>query len=110
MKNYSYFPHIKEEDQDSMRACVHAKLVQSCPTLVTHGLLPTRLFCPWDFQERILEWVVISFSLVFREDFSEEVAGKQERGSPTGAASPQEQGAFFPPAALSTWWLCHKYR
>ena len=44
-----------------------------------------------------------------REDFSE-VAGKQERGSPTGAASPQEQGAFFPPAALSTWWLCHKYR
>lgn len=45
-----------------------------------------------------------------REDFSEEVAGKQERGSPTGAASPQEQGAFFPPAALSTWWLCHKYR
>ena len=65
MKNYSYFPHIKEEDQDSIRACVHAKLVQSCPTLVTHGLLPTRLFCPWDFQERILEWVVISFSLVF---------------------------------------------
>ena len=38
MKNYCYFPHIKEEDQDSMHACMHSKLVQSCPTLVTHGL------------------------------------------------------------------------
>ena len=28
MKNHCYFPHIREEDQDSMQACAHAKLVQ----------------------------------------------------------------------------------
>ena len=26
----------------------HAKLIQSCPTLLPHGLQPTRLLCPWD--------------------------------------------------------------
>ena len=29
--------------------CVHAKLLQSCPTLCDpHGLYLARLFCPWD--------------------------------------------------------------
>ena len=29
--------------------CVHAKSLQSCPTLVRpHGLQPVRLLCPWD--------------------------------------------------------------
>ena len=65
MKNYCYFPHIWEEDQDRMHAYMHAKLVQTGPAPVTHGLWPTRLLCPWDFQERILEWVAISVSLVF---------------------------------------------
>ena len=57
--------HIWEEDQDRMRACMHAKLGQTGPAPVTHGLWPTRLLCPWDFQERILEGVAISVSLVF---------------------------------------------
>ena len=40
--------------------CLVAK---SCPALLwPHGLLPTRLLCPWDFQARMLEWVAISFS------------------------------------------------
>jgi len=30
-------------------------------SLWPHRLQPTRLLCPWDFQERILEWVAISF-------------------------------------------------
>ena len=29
--------------------CAQAKLLQSCPTLVTHGLKPASLLCPWDF-------------------------------------------------------------
>ena len=29
-------------------ACLHAHLLQSCPTLRLHGLEPARLFCPWD--------------------------------------------------------------
>ena len=28
-----------------------------------HGLQPTRLHCPWDFQARVLEWGAIAFSL-----------------------------------------------
>ena len=28
-----------------------------------HGLQPTRLFCPWDFPRRVLEWVAIAFSI-----------------------------------------------
>ena len=27
-----------------------------------HGLQPTRLLCPWDFQTRVLEWGAIAFS------------------------------------------------
>ena len=48
-----------------MHAYMHAKLVQTGPAPVTHGLWPTRLLCPWDCQERILEGVAISVSLVF---------------------------------------------
>ena len=28
--------------------CVSVLVAQSCTTLQLHGLLPTRLFCPWD--------------------------------------------------------------
>ena len=31
-------------------------------SLQSHGLGPTRLLRPWDFQAKILEWVAISFS------------------------------------------------
>ena len=31
-------------------------------SLQPHGLLPTKLLCPWSFQARILEWVAISYS------------------------------------------------
>ena len=31
-----------------LKMCVHAKLLQSCPTLRSHGLQPTRLLCPWN--------------------------------------------------------------
>ena len=27
---------------------MHAKLLQSCPTLQLNGLYPSRLLCPWD--------------------------------------------------------------
>ena len=36
-------------------------VAKSCPTLVTYGLLPTRLLCPWNCPGKILEWVSISF-------------------------------------------------
>ena len=29
--------------------CVHAKLLQLCPTLRPYGLYPARLHCTWDF-------------------------------------------------------------
>jgi len=31
-------------------------------SLRPHGLQPTRLLCPWDFQARVLEWGAIAFS------------------------------------------------
>ena len=31
-------------------------------SLQPHGLWPTRLLCPWDFQARILELAVVSYS------------------------------------------------
>ena len=32
---------------------LHAKLLQSCPTLCDpHGVQPTRLLCPWDFPSK----------------------------------------------------------
>ena len=43
--------------------CVHAKLLQPCPTLhdpMHHS--PSEFLCPWNSQARILEWVTISFS------------------------------------------------
>ena len=40
--------------------CLIAKL---CPTLGTPWTVqPSRLFCPWDFSPRILEWVAVSSS------------------------------------------------
>ena len=41
-----------------------SEVVQSCWTQQPHGLQPTRLLHPWDFQARVLEWVAIAFSEV----------------------------------------------
>ena len=41
--------------------CVLVRLVVS-NSLQPHGWQPVRLLCPWNFQERILEWVAISSS------------------------------------------------
>ena len=41
-----YFNNLKKHYQ--LCVCVHAKLLQSCPTLRPYGLQPTRLFCPLD--------------------------------------------------------------
>ena len=35
------FPSPKHESE--------SEVAQSCPTLLPHGLQPTRLLCPWDF-------------------------------------------------------------
>ena len=46
-----------------MKVKSESELSQSCPTLSDpHGLQPTRLLCPLDFQARALEWGVIAFS------------------------------------------------
>ena len=42
-------------------SCLHACSGIS-DSLQLHGLQPTRLLCPWNFQARILEWVAISYS------------------------------------------------
>src|SRR5574340_407681 len=40
-----------------------SEVTQSCPTRSgPHGLQPSRLLRPWDFQARVLEWVAIPFS------------------------------------------------
>ena len=40
--------------------CVSCSVVSN--SLQGHGLQPARLLCPWCFQARILEWVVMLFS------------------------------------------------
>ena len=35
-----------------MRACVHAQLLQLCPTSRPEALQPSRLLCPWDSPGR----------------------------------------------------------
>ena len=42
--------------------CMHAKSLQSCPTLQPHGLEPARLLCLWDFPARTQEWVAMPSS------------------------------------------------
>ena len=37
-------------------------VAKSYPNLVTQGLWPTRLLCPWDFPGKNMEWFAISFS------------------------------------------------
>ena len=40
-----------------------SEVAQSCPTLRSYGLQPTRLLCHGIFQARVLEWVAIAFSI-----------------------------------------------
>ena len=42
--------------------CVCVSCLVMSSSLGPHGLYPTRLFCPWNSQARILEWVAISCS------------------------------------------------
>ena len=43
--------------------CVSCSVVSN--SLQPHGLQPIRLFCPWNSQARILEWVAMPFSISF---------------------------------------------
>ena len=43
---YQVTPSLAEQKNSPLKAKV--LVVQSCPTLVTCGPLPTRLLCPWD--------------------------------------------------------------
>ena len=43
--------------------CGYCLVARSCLALSRpHGLQPTRLLCPWDFQARVLEWGTVAFS------------------------------------------------
>ena len=63
---------LKEEGRVSEDSDVYKKEAIHCPcsccvtsvvsdSVRPHRRQPTRLPCPWDFQARTLEWVVISF-------------------------------------------------
>ena len=53
---------VSQKIKHSYHCCCLA--TQSCLILLQpHGLYPTKLLCPWISQARILEWVVISFSI-----------------------------------------------
>ena len=58
----NYFGSVFQKCSFSLKNCVLCVL--SClvisDSLQSHGLQPTRLFCLWSFQARILEWVAIS--------------------------------------------------
>ena len=45
----------------NFQVCTLALLFSQSLTLQPHGLQPSRVLCPWDSQQEILEWVVISF-------------------------------------------------
>ena len=80
--------------------CV-CSVVQSCPTLC-HPMDCSPPGCPWNFQQRILEWAAISFSRV----------SFQPSDQPSSPESPVLAGRFF-----TTWeaYVCiyhlfiHKY-
>ena len=42
--------------------CVHAQLLQLCPTLQPNRLYPTGFFCPWDSLGKNMEWVAMPSS------------------------------------------------
>ena len=64
--NVTYIWNLKYDTNESIYKSESGKVkmlvAQSFLTLRPHGLYSTRLLCPWDFQARILEWVVIPFS------------------------------------------------
>ena len=42
--------------------CTHAQLLSCVDSLGPHGLLPTRLLCPWHFPGKNMEVVAMSYS------------------------------------------------
>ena len=63
-------------------ACMHAKLLQSCPTLQPHRRQPTRPLRPWDSPDKNTGGVAISFS-----------RGSTQPRDPTGVSC--TAGGFF---------------
>ena len=51
----------KPEEREGLFKVLERGSVVSDPQR-PHGLQPTRLFCPWIFQARVLEWGAIAFS------------------------------------------------
>ena len=45
-----------------MWVCTHTQSLQSCLTLWTQGLYPTRVLCPWHSPSKNMEWVDMSSS------------------------------------------------
>ena len=59
-----WFPHCDMLYCMSVPLCLYVKSLSHVQLFVIHGLQPTRLLCPWDFQARVLEWVAISLGYV----------------------------------------------
>ena len=53
---------LKQGEINFNNMCVHSLSLSCVQLFVTHEQWPTRLLHPWNFQERILEWVAISYS------------------------------------------------
>ena len=77
--------------------CMHAKLLQLCPTL-SHGLQPTRLLCPWILQARMLKWVAMPSLPGDLPDTGSE---------PASVMSPALVGEFF--TTSTTWEALSSY-
>ena len=60
--SYSFFVLVIPIYVPINNALVVAQLLSHVQLLRPHGLQPTTLLCPWDFQARILEQVAISSS------------------------------------------------
>ena len=66
-----------------------------CLTLCDpHGLQPSRLLCPWDFQAKILEWVAISSSK----------GSSQPKDQHASLVSPALAGDSLPLCQMDIYW------
>ena len=78
-------------------ACVHAKSLQSCPTLGRFGPEPARLLCPWDSAGMNIG---VGCRVLLRGSF-------QPRDQPQSLKSPALAGRFFTTRAT---WKSHQSR
>ena len=56
------FPFLGQEDLLEKEMATHSSIGMCVCSVMSislqpHGLEPTRLLCPWNFQARILKWV-----------------------------------------------------